>query len=77
MNVLLRFAFMDLNLHRLELNVFSYNARAIRSYEKIGFMREGVLRETLYRDGVYHDIHVMGILRREWMAKHHPEVNVP
>jgi len=77
MNVLVRFAFMDLNLHRLELNVFSYNSRAIKSYEKVGFVREGVLRETLYRDGIYHDIHVMGILRREWMAKHHPEVKVP
>ncbi|HRF93714.1 MAG TPA: GNAT family protein [Aggregatilineales bacterium] len=76
MNVLVRFAFMDLNLHRLELNVFSYNPRAIKSYEKIGFVREGVLRETLYRDGTYHDIHVMGILRREWMAKHHPEIKI-
>jgi len=74
MNVLLRFAFMDVNLHRLELNVFSYNARAIKSYEKIGFVREAVLREILYRDGTYHDIHIMGILRREWLAKYHPEV---
>ncbi|MDX2077535.1 MAG: GNAT family protein [bacterium] len=76
MNVLVRFAFMDLNLHRLELHVFSYNARAISSYEKVGFVGEAVLHEALYRDGIYHDIHIMGILRRDWMAKHHPEVKL-
>jgi RimJ/RimL family protein N-acetyltransferase len=76
MNVLVRFAFMDVNLHRLSLYVFSYNQRAIRSYEKVGFVHEGVLPETLYRDGTYHHIHVMGILRHEWIAKHHPEVKI-
>jgi RimJ/RimL family protein N-acetyltransferase len=71
MNVLVRFGFMDVNLHRIELRVFGYNARAISSYEKVGFVREAVLREALYRDGVYHDIHIMGILRRDWLAKRH------
>ncbi|MCL4252319.1 MAG: GNAT family N-acetyltransferase [Anaerolineae bacterium] len=74
MNVLVRFGFMDVNLHRLELHVFGYNARAIGSYEKVGFVREVVMHKALYRDGIYHDIHIMGILRREWLAKHHPEV---
>jgi len=77
LNVLVRFGFMDVNLHRIELHVFGYNARAIRSYEKVGFVREAVLREALYRDGIYHDIHIMGILRRDWLAKHHPEVKSP
>ncbi|MCU0481402.1 MAG: GNAT family N-acetyltransferase [Anaerolineae bacterium] len=77
MNVLVRFGFMDVNLHRIELHVFGYNARAIRSYEKVGFVREAVLREALYRDGTYHDIHIMGILRPDWLAKHHPEVKAP
>jgi RimJ/RimL family protein N-acetyltransferase len=74
MNILVRFGFMELNFNRMELNVFSYNPRAIKSYEKIGFVQEAVIRESLYRDGTYHDIHVMGILRRDWMAKYHPEV---
>jgi len=77
MNVLVRFGFMDVNLHRIELHVFGYNARAIRSYEKLGFMREVVMREALYRDGIYHDVHIMGILRPDWLAKHHPEVKAP
>ncbi|MDX2077536.1 MAG: GNAT family protein [bacterium] len=74
MGVLVRFGFMELNLHRISLNVFSYNERGMKSYEKVGFVHEGTTREALYRDGTYHDIHVMGILRHNWMAKHHPEV---
>ncbi len=76
LNILVRYAFMDVNLHRLTLYVFSYNQRAIRSYEKVGFAHEGVLPETLYRDGEYHHIHVMGILHHEWIAKHHAEVKI-
>lgn len=74
MNVLVRFGFMDLNFNRIELNVFSYNSRAIKAYENVGFVRDGILREALYRDGTYHDVHVMSILRREWLARHHPEL---
>jgi RimJ/RimL family protein N-acetyltransferase len=74
MNILIRFGFMELNLHHISLTVFSYNPRAIKAYEKVGFVHEGKRREALYRDGAYHDMHLMGILRREWLAKHHPEI---
>ncbi len=66
MRVLLRYAFTELNLHRLSLNVFSYNRRAIRSYEKVGFVVEGRQRQPLRRDGQYHDLIFMGVLRDEW-----------
>ena len=42
MRIILRFAFSELNLHRVSLDVFDYNPRAIRSYEKVGFVREGL-----------------------------------
>ena len=74
MGVLVRFGFMELNLHRITLNVFAYNERGIKAYEKVGFVHEGTNREALYRDGTYHDVHIMGILRRDWMNKHHPEL---
>jgi RimJ/RimL family protein N-acetyltransferase len=64
----LRFAFDELNLHRLELTVFSYNTRAIAVYEKLGFRHEGTHREFLYRDGQRHDMLLYGLLRREWQA---------
>lgn len=62
----LRFAFHTLNLHRVELEVFDFNRRAMRAYEKAGFRLEGTRREALYQDGAYHDEHVMAILRREF-----------
>lgn len=64
--IILRFAFMELNRHRVSLRVYEYNQRAIRSYEKLGFQHEGRIREGLYRDGQRFDICMMGILRSEW-----------
>ena len=62
--VMLRYAFEELNLHRVSLNVFEYNSRAIRSYEKAGFVVEGRERQSLNRDGRRWDLIYMGILRR-------------
>lgn len=62
----LRFAFHELNLHRVCLTVFSYNAPAIALYDSLGFSREGVYREHLERDGRRHDMILYGLLRREW-----------
>lgn len=68
-NVLLRFAFEELNLKRVSLNVFEYNERAIRSYEKIGFQHEGRQRKLLNRFDQRWDMVFMGILRGEWEEK--------
>lgn len=67
MTLALEFAFRELNLHRIQLTVFSYNEAAIALYEKLGFQREGVYREFLERDGQRHDMYLYGILRREWL----------
>jgi RimJ/RimL family protein N-acetyltransferase len=63
--LLVNFAFRDLNLRRVMAHVFAYNARAERVYEKVGFVREGVLRKAAHLDGAYADILVMGILRED------------
>lgn len=68
-NVLLRFGFQELNLHRINLGTFGYNMRAIRAYEKIGFVHEGAWRGALKRYGKRWDSMAMGILKREWEAK--------
>ena len=67
MNILLRFAFTEINLRRVTLTVFEYNPRAIRSYEKAGFQHEGRLRKVLNKEGRRWDILTMGILREEWI----------
>lgn len=64
--LMLRFGFIELNLHRIWLQVFAFNTRAIRAYEQVGFVHEVRLRESIYRDGRYHDIYQMSILRDEW-----------
>ena len=67
MKIILRYAFMEVNLQRVTLNVFEYNPRAIRSYEKTGFRHEGRMRQVLKREGQRWDLVFMGILRHEWM----------
>jgi RimJ/RimL family protein N-acetyltransferase len=64
--LLLDYAFATLNLNRVWLQVYEYNERGLRAYEKVGFRREGVLRQDTFRDGRYWDTVVMGLLRQEW-----------
>lgn len=68
MNLILRYAFIELNLQRVSLDVFEYNPRGIRSYEKAGFKVEGRVREMILREGRRFDVFYMGILRSEWLA---------
>jgi RimJ/RimL family protein N-acetyltransferase len=70
LEVMLRFAFSELNLHRISLNVFEYNSRALNSYLRAGFKVEGRERETLQRDGKRWDLIFMGILRSDWELTH-------
>jgi diamine N-acetyltransferase len=65
---MLRFAFHELNLHRVELDVYDLNPRAIRCYEKAGFRREGTRRQALFRDGHYYDVHLMAVLQEEFLS---------
>ncbi|PJN61231.1 hypothetical protein PAEAM_24050 [Paenibacillus sp. GM1FR] len=66
LNLILRYAFHEMNLDRVGLDVIAYNAKAIRSYEKVGFQLEGRARSAVYRDGKRYDRLMMGILRPEW-----------
>ena len=66
MRVILRYAFTELNLYRVSLDALGSNARAIRSYEKCGFVLEGRTRDAARYDGQYCDEVCMGILRDEW-----------
>lgn len=65
----LRFAFHELNLHRVTYTTFDYNAPSIALAENLGFRREGVFREFLQRDGHRHDMLLFGLLRHEWEAQ--------
>ncbi len=66
MVTLMRYLFRDRNLHRVELTVFTTNERAIRAYDRIGFQREGVLRDHRFVGDSYAAELQMGMLRNEF-----------
>lgn len=68
LQLFIRFAFHELNLNRIELEVYAGNERAIRCYAKCGFQEEGRLRQRYYKQGQYTDVIQMGLLKQEWEA---------
>ncbi|MGC1213649.1 MAG: GNAT family protein [Micromonospora sp.] len=67
------YGFERLGLHRISLEVFAFNPRARRVYEKVGFVAEGVLRQVLRDGDEWVDATVMSILAPEWAAhRGHP-----
>jgi len=66
MTLLLGIGFETLNLNRVFLRVYSNNLRAVRAYEKAGFIFEGTMRQAVYKKGAYQDVHIMSVLRSEW-----------
>ncbi|TFB22124.1 N-acetyltransferase [Filobacillus milosensis] len=64
--LVLQYAFEVLNLHRVDLRVLQYNERAIKCYEKCGFIQEGLEREGALIEGKYETDVMMSILEREY-----------
>ncbi len=60
--IMIKYAFEELKLHRIYLRVFADNARALASYNKVGFKREGILHDDVYVDNKYRDIVWMAII---------------
>lgn len=63
---ILKYGFEELKLHRIYLTVMADNFPAIRTYEKVGFMKEGVMREEFLRYDGYVDIVMMAMLKSDW-----------
>lgn len=63
-----RFLFTSYNLHRIDIDTFADNERAIRCYKKVGFVEEGRLRKALWTTNGYRDQVMMGLLREDWEA---------
>ncbi|MEU7612848.1 GNAT family protein [Micromonospora sp. NPDC049204] len=71
--LLLGYAFGQLEMHRVGLEVFDFNPRARHVYEKVGFVHEGTRRHALRFDDDWIDAHDMSILEHEWaLHQGHP-----
>lgn len=64
--LMVKHGFESLNLHRIDLEVFAFNPRAIHVYEKVGFVKEGLKRDVLFWEGQYHDAVIMGFLKPDY-----------
>lgn len=69
LSTLLKHLFLEQGLNRVGLEVFEYNTRARKAYEKIGFKLEGIQRQGLCRKNKFYDIYLMGILREEFVKR--------
>jgi RimJ/RimL family protein N-acetyltransferase len=64
-----RHGFERLNLHRIHLDVYDLNERAQHVYEAVGYTREAIFRDAVFRDGRYHAVHRMAMLAPEWAER--------
>jgi RimJ/RimL family protein N-acetyltransferase len=67
--LVLKYAFTELNLHKIRASVFTPNKRSFRAAEKLGLNKEAVVKEEIYVDGKYYDIHKWGLTKDEWLKK--------
>lgn len=65
-HVLLRFLFDDRQIERVWLSVLDWNEAAVRLYEKLGFVHEGRLKESVWIEGAWHDLLMMGLMKSEY-----------
>lgn len=67
MRQMIIYAFENMPIHRLQLDVFAFNPRGVHVYKTLGFKEEGRRREVYKREGKYYDEIIMSILRHEYL----------
>ncbi|ORY47186.1 acyl-CoA N-acyltransferase [Leucosporidium creatinivorum] len=61
-------AFLRYGLNKVEIAVFAWNVEALKSYKKVGFVQEGLLRKSMWQEGAFRDEVLLGMLAEEWFA---------
>lgn len=67
--LIVHYCFEELNLHCLTANVIEYNTDSIRLWEKFGFLKDGLLRDRVYKNGQYHNVIAFSLLKEEFYAR--------
>lgn len=70
LRIMLDFAFKVVNLERVYAEVFGFNLRSQRMMERVGFVKEGILRQHEVHNGARQDMHFYGILKPEFYQKY-------
>ncbi|AVB11818.1 GNAT family protein [Bacillus velezensis] len=68
--MVLRFYFLELAYQKVNTTVYSFNNTSIRLHEKLGFMKEGQLRNIIFTKGAYYDSICFGMTREEFELNH-------
>lgn len=68
-NVLLKFAFKQMNLNRVSVKIVEYNQKAVEFFQECGFQKEGILKQAFYYDNKYYNIILYGLLKEEYEKK--------
>lgn len=69
MDLLFHYAFNTLGLHKISLEVVSFNEKAIKSYENFGFEKEGTLKEHYFWENKFHDVHIYALIKRTYLKQ--------
>ncbi len=65
--LLQEYAFETLGLNRILAEILIYNGASLQCFKRCGYHREGILRQAMYKNGQFHDVALLSILRSEWV----------
>jgi RimJ/RimL family protein N-acetyltransferase len=66
LRAVIAFCFNELSMNRIEAEIYEFNLRSIRLFEGLGFTREGVKRQFVFKDGAYKDEFIYSLLKKDW-----------
>lgn len=66
MRLAIDYMFGQRNIHRIEALVLDTNQASLRMHEKLGYKEEGIKRQSVYKDGAWHDQHILSLLRDDY-----------
>ncbi len=66
LQAIVAYCFHELNLNRIGAEIYEFNERSIRLFERNGFRREGVFRQYIFKDGVFKDSYSYSLVREDW-----------
>lgn len=66
LNLILDYAFNNLNMHKVKLSVYPFNIGAIKAYTKAGFVKEATLKDEVFYDGKWVDVDYYAIFQNDW-----------